>query len=801
MKKYLTLLCVCIMFASFVLHAKPVEFFIKGSLSGKVIDESTGLPLQGATVSIIDLKVGGSTDLNGEFYLNNISGGTHLIEISHIGYTTVAAKVFIDGDTKNDFTLSPSIVENNAVIVTGVTKATQLKKIPFQVSVIRKEELQQSSSTNVIDALSRKAGVSSLSTGPAIAKPLIRGLGYNRVLTINDGVRQEGQQWGDEHGIEIDEASVNKIEILKGPASLVYGSDAMAGVINIITNVPVQANTLQLNIGSNYQTNSRLRSIYSNIAGNKSGFSWNAYGTLKASADYQNKYDGHVFNSKFQEKNTGGYIGINRGWGYSHFLLSSFDLRAGLVEGERDDDGFFIKPVAGGVQTRVLKSDFLKTRPSVPYQHIRHFKIASDNNFKINQNRLSVNVGYQRNQREEFGNADNTQEQSLYFDLGTLTYNTHLHFGEVRGWKNSIGFNGMVQKNSNRGVEQLIPDYNLNDLGFFTYLQKEISKSTFSGGIRFDSRHLDAAALEESGTIKGAAFTKNFSNFSGSFGVAHPVGKYINLKFNLARAFRAPAIPELASNGAHEGTIRYEYGEVNLKSEISNQVDLAFEFNNPHFSINLAGYYNSFKNYIFYSKLESAAGADSIVVVDNEDLMAFKFNQRKASLAGIEATLDIHPHPLDWLHLQNSFSFVSGKLSEAIEGVKHLPFIPGAKLLTELRADFKKSKGIYKNFYVKLEIDNNFKQPRAFTAYDTETATGAYTLLHAGIGVDIASRLGLKLFSVNLSANNITDVAFQSHLSRLKYAQVNQATGRQGVFNMGRNFGIRINVPLSYKLK
>lgn len=799
MKKYFTIFCACVV-SAIIANANPV-LPVKGSLIGTVTDAATGLPLQSATVFITDLKVGSSTNVRGEFFLSNLSEGTHLVEISHIGYTTLAEKIFIDGETNMDFRLSVSIVENNAVVVTGVSKATQLKKIPFQVSVVRKEELHQSSATNVIDALSRKAGVSSLSTGPAIAKPLIRGLGYNRVLTINDGVRQEGQQWGDEHGIEVDEASVSKIEILKGPASLIYGSDAMAGVINIITNVPVQANTLVVNAGTIYQTNSRLRSLYSNVAGNVNGLSWNAYGTLKKSADYTNKYDGHVFNSKFNEQNAGGYIGVNRGWGYSHLLLSSFNLRAGLIEGERDDEGFFVKSLAGGIQARAVRSDFLATDPRVPYQHIRHFKIATDNNFKISENRLSVNVGWQRNQREEFGNADDKDEQSLYFDLSTVTYNTQFHFKEMRGWKNSIGINGMIQENKNRGIEQLIPDYKLNDVGLFGYLQKETGKNTFSGGMRFDSRHINAAPLKEQSAIKGAAFTKNFSNISGSLGMTHQFNKSLNLKLNIARAFRAPAIPELASNGAHEGTVRYEYGEVKLTSEISNQADVGVEFSNPHFSINLAGYYNSFKNYIFYSGLQSALGNDSTVTVNGEELTAFKFNQRKATLSGVEATLDIHPHPLDWLHLQNSFSMVSGKLAEAIEGVRHLPFIPGAKLLTELRADFKKATGFYRSFYIKFEVENNFKQLHAFTAYDTETATGAYTLLHAGIGGDMANRSGKKIFSVNLSANNLTDIAYQSHLSRLKYAAVNNATGRQGVFNMGRNFGIRINVPLTYKLK
>lgn len=312
-----------------------------------VKDFATGKPVEGANVYIADLKTGSSTNARGEFFLQNISEGIHLIEVSHIGYTTIAENLEITFDTKKDFFLKESIVENNAVIITGVSKATQLKKVPFQVSVLRKDELMQTTSTNLIESITKKAGVSSVSTGPAISKPVIRGLGYNRVLTINDGVRQEGQQWGDEHGIEIDEASVSKIEVMKGPASLVYGSDAMAGVINIITNAPVQENTLQMNAGTNMQSNNRLRSLYGNIAGNRKAINWNVYGTIKEAADYKNKYDGYVFNSKFKEKNIGGYLGYNGSWGYSHLLFSHFNLKRGLIEGERDDEGFFVKPVAG----------------------------------------------------------------------------------------------------------------------------------------------------------------------------------------------------------------------------------------------------------------------------------------------------------------------------------------------------------------------------------------------------------------------------------------------------------------------
>ena len=771
---------------------------VKGNFTGIVKDHKTGKPIEGASVTISDAKTGSSTNANGAFFIANISDGKHLVEISHLGYATIAAYIEVRGDTKKDFFLSESIVENNAVIVTGVSKATQLKNVPFQVSVLRKQDLLQTSSMNIIESITKKAGVSSLSSGPAISKPLIRGLGYNRVLTINDGVRQEGQQWGDEHGIEIDDASVNKIEVLKGPASLVYGSDAMAGVINIISNVPAPNNTIKLNIGSNYQTNNHLRTVNGNFSGNKNGFNWNAYGTLKAAGDYKNKYDGYVFNSKFNEHNIGGYIGYNGSWGFSHLLMSNFDLTAGMVEGERDSLGNFIKIITGGNNGIATNEDFKSTKPLIPYQHIRHFKLATDNSFKLGENHLSLNVAWQQNQREEFGNPDNTEERALFFDMKTMTYASQFHLKEKNGWKNSVGINGMDQTNTNLGLEQLIPDYHLFDFGLFVFSQKEYKKANISGGVRYDTRNIDAETLKDGTSQKGEAFKKQFSNFSGSIGITYPVSNKINLKLNVARAFRAPSIAELASNGAHEGTIRYEYGDKNLSSEISTQADAAIEINKEHFTFNIAGYLNHFNNFIFYRKMQNFSGTDSIVTVNGSDLSAFKFDQQKANLAGVEITLDIHPHPLDWLHIENTFSYVSGTFQNAIEGSKNLPFIPAPKLLTEFRSDFKKLNNSIKNFYAKIELENTFSQKNPFTAYNTETATNGYTLLNLGVGTEVYSRKNQQLFGIYITALNITDVAYQSHLSRLKYAAENMATGRMGVYNVGRNFGLKINVPLSF---
>lgn len=775
--------------------------FVKGSFRGTIMDSKTRKPIEGASIYISDVKIGCSTNNLGDFLIANISEGRHLVEVSHIGYASIAVYIDIFGDTKKDFLLNESIIENNAVVVTGVSKATQLKKIPFQISVMRKQDLMQTSSMNIIESITQKAGVSSISSGPAVSKPLIRGLGYNRVLTINDGVRQEGQQWGDEHGIEVDDASVNKIEVLKGPASLIYGSDAMAGVINIISNVPVQDKTLKINIGSNFQSNNKLRTLNGNISGNKNGFNWNAYGTIKAAADYKNKYDGFVFNSKFNEHNAGGYAGLNKWWGFSHLICSNFDLNTGLVEGERDSLGNFTKTIAGDSITIATHSDFNSTTPLLPYQHIRHFKIATDNSFKIGSHHLTFNIGWQQNRREEFGNPNSPSERALFFNLKTITYSSQIHFKETKGWKNSFGLTGMDQLNENLGMEQLIPDYHSIDYGLFVFSQKDFQKFTLSGGVRFDNRNIHANALKDGTLEKGQAFNRQFSNFSGSAGIAYPVSSGVNIKLNIARAFRAPSIPELASNGAHEGTIRYEYGNKNLNSETSTQGDAALEYTSTHFSLNVSGFINQFQNFIFYRKLQSISGGDSMISVNGNELNAFKFDQEKALLKGMEIMLDIHPHPIDWLHIENTFSCVYGTFQTAIEGSKNLPFIPAPKLLTECRGDFKKWGNYMKNVYVKFEVDNIFQQNHPFKAYNTETATTGYTLLNAGFGGDIYSTKKKQLFSIYLTASNITDVAYQSHLSRLKYAAINKLTNRQGVFNVGRNFGIKINVPLGYNLK
>jgi iron complex outermembrane recepter protein len=772
---------------------------VKVIFFGTVTDAGTQEPLPGASVYLSDAKIGAIADAEGKFKLTNVPSGHHLIEVSFTGYNTIVEHIDIETDTEKNFALQPTVTENQGVTVTGVSSATSIRKTPVPVSIVRRIELLQTPSSNIIDALSRKPGISQLTTGAGISKPIIRGLGYNRVVVINDGVRQEGQQWGDEHGIEIDELSINKAEILKGPASLMYGSDALAGVINLITNVPVAEGTTKGNILAEYQTNNNLSGFNANIASNKKGINWNIYGTYKNAGNYANKYDGRVLNSGFDEKNFGGYIGINKSWGYSHLLFSSFNQNAGLIEGERADaTGKFIL-FAGTPLERQATGDDLKSNDLfVPKQKILHRKITSDNVFAIKRSKLKLNIGLQNNIRNEFGNPEDAGEKELSFDLKTINYNMQWQLPEMKDWRTTLGVNGIYQNNKNKGLEALIPDYSLFDIGAFIYTQRSVEKFTISGGGRFDNRNINSEQMLEGASIKFPAFTKSFSNFSGSIGASYEANNFVTLKANVARGFRAPNMAELASNGTHEGTNRYEYGEQNLKSESSLQLDAGIELNYEHFSFSFSAFANNINNFVYYRKLESVFGGDSILNINGDDITTFRFNQNNARLKGVEAVFDIHPHPLDWLHFENTFSFVRGKFNNPVDGTNNLPLIPAPRWISDLRANFLKAGKSLRNVYIKLEMDKNVDQNKPFIAYDTETKTNGYTLINAGIGADITSK-NKTILSIHIGALNLTDVAYQSHLSRLKYTAENLVTGRRGVFNTGRNFSVKINIPVEFR--
>mgnify|MGYP003837503837 FL=1 len=745
----------------------------------------------GANVYFHELKKGAISAEDGTYEISNLPKGLLIIQVKYIGYEQIIKSINLTRDTLIDFNLKETIFEMHEIVTTGIGRSTELKLSPVSIKSIDKNYLNVHSATNLVDALKAVPGVSQITTGVAIAKPVIRGLGYNRVLTLVDGIRQEGQQWGDEHGIEVDEYGVDRIEIVKGPGSLVYGSDGLAGVINFISPSVMPQDKSEINYAANYQSNNQLLANSISTSGSKKSFNWNIRATDKSASDYKNAADGKIYNSGFNEQDFSAMFGINKSWGYSQISFSSFNQQLALVEGDRDSTGAFVTSTLNQINT--------------PYQKIGHQKITSSTLWILGNAKLNIDLALQNNKRREFANPDLPNNAALYFNLTSFNYTAKLSFQTLNKWQLTTGLNGMLQSNRNLGEEFLIPAYQQNDIGLFLTSEKFIKPNLlFSYGARVDHRSLatDKLVLDQFGIpltidtgvyfVKFNPLSKQTINFSAAAGLSYQYSNKSNFKINLSRGFRAAAVSELASNGIHEGSFRYELGNENLKSEYNHQLDFVYNYTSEHLNIEVSPFANFINNYIFIEKITSVEGRDS-TINSGDPANVFKFKQSNAFLYGSEVFVDFHPHPIDWLHIENSFSFVNAIKINSTDSTRYLPFVPPAHYRVDMRAQTKSIGKSIKNAFVKFSVDHYFAQNKVYTAYGTEQATPAYTLIGAGIGADLLlSKQQTSPIKLLLNIENLTDVIYQSHLSRLKYAPINPLSGRQGVFNMGRNLSIKL---------
>ncbi len=663
-------------------------------------------------------------------------------------------------------------LELNEVTVTGALGDMKIKETPMPVMTLQAKELHQLPSTNLIDAIAKQPGVSQITTGGGISKPVIRGLGYNRIVVVNDGVRQEGQQWGDEHGIEIDANEVGSVEILKGPASLMYGSDAMGGVLVFKGMPTLPEGSIKGNVNAEYQTNNGLFGGSFNLAGNQKGFTWDARYSEKHAHSYRNRYDGYVPNSQFWERAFSLKAGLMRNWGFTKLKLGYYNLVPSIMEGERDT-------VTGEL---LSEGDPLSYRHGLPYQKVSHYKAVSESFINLSSGHLKVIMGYQQNRRQEF--EESADEYGLYLQLHTLNYDVRYVSEEWSGWKFSTGINGMGQKSLNLGEEYLIPDYSLFDAGVYATASKALGRWNLSGGLRFDYRYLDAKGLEENDEVRFEAFTRHFTGITGSVGATCNITEGLDLKLNLARGYRAPNISELASNGEHEGSLRYEIGNHNFKPEYSLQADLGLNYATRYFELNVAAFANHISDYIYLHRI------DSII---EPDLMTFAYAQGEALLMGFEAGVDVHPFHA--LHIGSAFSYVNAQLLHQPEEMRWLPMTPAPRLSVDVKYELTHDGKVFNNAYIAARMDWCLEQNHYYAAYDTETMTPSYLLIGLSAGTDVLIK-GKKVAELALIVDNLTDVCYQDHLSRLKYADFNVVTGRRGVFNMGRNVVFKVTVPI-----
>jgi iron complex outermembrane receptor protein len=793
----------------------------QNSLSGKVTDKVSHEPLPFVTLYIPDLHVFTSADSSGNYRFEKLPAATYQIQINVLGFMPFSGTVTVNGASIRNFELDESTTELAEVVITGSSKAIEIKQSPISITSVNKQYLTANLSTNIIDAIAKVPGVSAVTTGPNVSKPIIRGLGFNRILTLYDGMRQEGQQWGDEHGIEMDNYAFERIEIIKGPASLMYGSDALAGVVNLIPTQPGPENKISGSVTTEYQSNNGMFGGSAFVTGNKNGVEWGARISQRTAKDFQNPVDGRVYNTGFKQTDFNGFLGVHRKWGGSHLRVSLFDNLQEIPDGSRDSlSRQFTKQITEADDFRpIVSNDELNSYGiSVLHQHVQHYRAYLKNSFFFTNSRLDANIGFQQSIRREFSHPEAPYQKvpGLYLQLNTVTYDVKYFIPEFKNWETVVGANGMYQVNDvTSGTEFVIPSYRQFDFGGFVTIKKDFGKINLSGGARYDHRSYDNQELyTKPSPVSGfdepvtgndvAGANKLFSNYSttfhgltGSLGASYLIDEAWALKLNLSRGYRAPNISEISANGVHPGTNLYQIGNDQFMPEFSNQIDLGASFAAKKVNASASFFLNKLDNYIYNQKLLKANGEDSLRVSGSIAYPTYQFQQGSVLLYGLEASIDFHI--IKQLHFDNSASLIYGDNSsysgtQKTSETQYVPFMPPFRFISELKYEWGgKSKLVDKPF-IKVQMQYTATQNRVFTYDNTETATQGYTLLNLATGTDFKNKNGKSLIAVFLLANNIFDVAFQDHLSRLKYFEQYSASpnGHLGIYSMGRNFSVKL---------
>lgn len=728
--------------------------YSQNSISGSVSDQNTGQPIIGATVYLQKLEKGAITDLDGKFILRDISAGEYHLVVSALSYGTKTIQIKFPSEKDLQLFLTPTAIEMEEVIVSTPFHQLQSDNV-MKVDRASMDELNKTGAINLSEGISSIAGVETITTGSGIGKPVIRGLSSNRVLVYTQGVRLENQQFGDEHGLGLSSSGTESVEVIKGPASLLYGSDALGGVLYLNPERYTRVDSTEFDAKMNYFTNTR--GIESNAGFKTSGekLKFIIRGNYAGHSDYKTGTGERVTNSRFREWDLKTGIG---------FRTKSYkaDLRYNLNSGKMG----IPEEIGNQTTSKEIKE---------PYQDVQNHILSLDNSFYFKNSSLDLKLGYLYNNRKEFEEHEGETEEAhkihegepaLEMHLKTFNYDAKYHLPKMSNFETIVGLQGMHQENKNLGEESLIPDATTTDIGLLGTTHYHLEKIDFQAGLRYDHRNISSEAMNTEGTDEYVAeLDQQFNSYNGAFGVKFDVKDNFTTRLNLASGFRAPNLAELTSRGSHHGTNRYEIGNPQLDNEQNYQLDLALEFRNRHFEVFTNAFYNHINNFIYLDPTGEFINADPV----------YKYIQNNANMFGGEAGIHLHPHPLDWLHIESSYELVIGKQ----ENGDYLPLIPAQSVLNTIRVELPEKawiQGSYASLSLKTVLDQN-------RIGNFETFTPGYSLLNAGIGgiFDLNS-VGINL---QVSGTNLLDRTYIAHLSRLK---------PDGIPNMGRNISLSAKV-------
>ena len=719
------------------------------TFKGLILSQTNQKSIPYCKVYFPDLKTGTISDFNGQFKIENYPQKSIHIQISAIGYQSINTTIKIDSLRQKTFYLIDDHLTLKEVVISNSSGKLQGENI---VSVTHKKvsELQETSPLTLAEAISNIPGVDQNTTGTGIGKPVIRGLSGNRIVTYAQGIRIENQQWGSEHGLGVGDIGIESVEIIKGPASLLYGSDALGGVIYFIDERYAMPHTFETSLQSTFLSNSLGSSNKIGLKLNEGKLKLNLFGAFTTHTDYQTTALNRVHNTRFNEINIKGAMGYNvKNW-ITNLRYSYLQNNYGIIE----DSAYSLSN----------QRNF-----TLPFQTIFNQNLTFENIIFLGHSKLDFKLGYTNNYRKEFENDAN--DHALGLKLKTYTYN--LKWYSPR-YKNIIEFvvgsQGMVQQNSNDGQEILIPNATVKDIGLFALTNIYFKKWQLQGGLRADSRAIKSVQMITNESIF-PAFQNQYESLTLSSGAVYKLKK-LKFRANISSAFRAPNASELLSNGVHEGTNRYEIGNTNLTHETATQIDFSLNYQNEHFNFSVNPFYNAINNYIYLSP-------NAIIIEDNP---VFEYLQTNAILYGGEIGFHYHPHRLHWLHIESNLSTVFAE----DKNKNPLPLIPQTKTNSTLSAEFTQ-KGKFQLKKIFVQHIYKFHQNRTGIF---ETFTDDYHLINLGLKLDLKTKA--NPVEISLGVKNALNTGYIDHLSRFKSL---------GIENPGINFYIGLSYKFHKHLK
>ncbi len=765
-----------LLFFSHVCLISEVKAIEIAQISGSVLDAQTQEPLVGVNVYLPELKSGTVTNLSGKFTVEvNEKVKNVLLQISFVGYKTQLIRTSLDELQNNQIILleRESVLVNEVIVSAG--RIASRDEIPVLVEKMGINEMRSEGQINTMTSLMKIPGVEQIAYGTGVGKPVIRGMSFSRILSMYQGTRFENQQWGADHGLGVNDLGIEAVEVIKGPASFLYGSGAVGGVVYLVDERPAPKGKMLADFNTTFHSNTLgIRQTIGLKETKESGWFYSLNAAHENHADYSDGNGRTIGNSRFNTSTFRINTGLQKKWGLLKLGYTYHLQNLGIIEGNELDQSL---------------ATFRNDRSmQLPFQEIQDHLITLNGIFSLGQGRLETTLGHHINFRKEIA------EDFDLVDLGLTQYNTTFdakYFLEKGNYEHVFGLQGFFldNKNMNAVKKVLVPDAKIMDGSLYYLYTLRKNETTYQAGLRYDGRitkgDASAAVIQNYGYTfpsqpeEQRLLRRKHSGVSGSLGLIHRYGKQLNVRANFSSGFRAPDLAELFSSGEHPGTQRFELGNTDFKREQNFQLDFALEYKNPILSIEFSPFINLVSNYIYFTPTGEP--------VDGTDLIVWSFDQNNARLHGGELQTKIRPFANKKLVLSSSYSMVRGSNPDKDEA---MPLIPADRILSSITwnlDDF----GFFHHFRIQLNYNYVFQQdrlsPREVLSYQNQ-ATPAFHLLGAQVGSDF--KLGSQRFNFNLSVNNLLNEAYVDHLSFLRPFNIN---------NIGSNYTVNLNIPLAIR--